>query len=130
MAEFLTDAWFKMVESETNNAGELNLTPAMQKIHLNIELTDESATTGLYLKEGRIHKGNDESAETTVQLPLAMLISVVQDMDTSSALQAFIDGDIRVNGDMSQLMALRMARVSDEQKALFAKILLNTSLSS
>lgn len=128
MAEFLTDAWFEMVTKQTNEFGDLNLTPAMQNIHLNVQVNDANCDTGLCLKHGEIHKGIDESAETTVVLPLQLLVSIIKKMDTGMAMQAFIEGDIKVLGDMSQLMALRMARVSDEQKELLTGILLKTNL--
>ena len=41
---------------------------------------------------------------------------------------AFMSGKIRVEGDMSQLMALQTARPSDEQKALFKDIKSMTTL--
>ncbi|PIE48002.1 MAG: SCP-2 sterol transfer family protein [Gammaproteobacteria bacterium] len=128
MAEFLTDAWFEMVTKQTKEFGDLNLTPAMQNIHLNVQVSDANCETSLCFKNGEIHKGIDETAETTVVLPLQLLVSMIKKMDTNMAMKAFIEGDIKVLGDMSQLMALRMARVSDEQKALLAKILLKTNL--
>ncbi len=38
-------------------------------------------------------------------------------------MQGFMSGQIRVEGDMSKLMAMQSARPSEEQKALIKQIL-------
>jgi len=42
-------------------------------------------------------------------------------------MQAFMTGKIKVQGDMSQLMALQTARPSQEQKTLYKEILQHTA---
>lgn len=44
----------------------------------------------------------------------------------TAAMQAFMTGKIKVQGDMSQLMTLQTAKPSQEQKALFKEILAHT----
>ena len=40
-----------------------------------------------------------------------------------AAMQAFMSGQIKAEGDMTKLMVLQTARTSAEQKALFAQVL-------
>jgi putative sterol carrier protein len=41
----------------------------------------------------------------------------------NAAMQAFMSGQIKAEGDMTKLMALQTARPSAEQKALFQQVL-------
>ena len=50
------------------------------------------------------------------------LRKVFLEFDMAAAMQAFMTGKIKVQGDMSQLMALQTAKPSVEQKELFKKI--------
>lgn len=40
MAVFLTDTWFEEVERMGNEAGELNLPPALDNMVINLKVTD------------------------------------------------------------------------------------------
>ena len=67
-------------------------------------------------------------ATTTLLLDRNTLQSIITDFDMNEIMGAFMSGKIRVEGDMSQLMALQTARPSDEQKALFKDIKSMTTL--
>ena len=55
------------------------------------------------------------------------LRKVFLEFDLTAAMQAFMTGKIKVQGDMSQLMALQTAKPSTEQKSLYKQILQQTS---
>lgn len=122
MAVFLTDEWFAQVEQLSNEAGELNLPPSLANMALNMKLTDVEQGNELSLQKGRLHKGLAADAPTTVVLEKQLLLSLLTKFDVNQAMEAFMNGKIRVEGDMSQLMALQSAKPSDEQKQLFKKI--------
>ena len=75
-----------------------------------------------------MHKGLNAEATTTLLLDRNTLQSIITDFDMNEIMGAFMSGKIRVEGDMSQLMALQTARPSDEQKALFKDIKSMTTL--
>ncbi len=139
--EIFSQAWFDMVE-ETNKQSELNLPPTIKNVCLNIVITDElfldseqtkteletTNKTQLYLLEGRLYQGLHDDAKTQVQFSYETMKSLLKNMTMDNAMRAFIRGDILVTGDMSQLMALQMAKVTDEQKQLFKTILGNTEV--
>lgn len=136
-----SDKWFDMVEKTTAKVGDLNMTPAMKGICLNIIVTPNTEKTEqtelsqqneegheLYLSEGSLYKGQHDNARSTMTTDYATMKTLLAGMDMSKATQAFINGEIRVSGDMSQLMALQMTKVSDEQQLLFKTILENTKV--
>ncbi len=136
-----SNAWFDMVE-QTNNQIELHLPPTIKDICLNIVITDEQSLdnehveneqqqrekTKLYLLKGCLYQGLHDDAKTQVAFSYKTLKFLLENMTMDSAMRAFIRGDILVTGDMSQLMALQMAKVTDEQKLLFTTILENTEI--
>lgn len=127
MAIFLTDEWFNKVSELTTSVGDLNLPPALASLALNMNVTNtDGKNVELALDSGKILKGLSPNAKTTLQLDADTLRKVFLEFDMAVATQAFMSGKIKVQGDMSQLMALQTARPSQEQKDLFARILAAT----
>ena len=127
MPAFLTDDWFATVENLTAQAGDLNLPPALANLAINLVVTDAAGNTELSLDGGKIQKGLADNAKTTLNMDAETLRKVFLEFDMAAAMQAFMTGQIKVQGDMSQLMALQTAQPSAEQKALFKKVLENTN---
>ncbi|WP_139851384.1 SCP2 sterol-binding domain-containing protein [Acinetobacter pullicarnis] len=123
MPAFLTDDWFTTVEQLTAAAGDLNLPPALANLAINLVVTDASGNIELSLDGGKIVKGTSPNAKTTLNMDAETLRKVFLEFDMAAAMQAFMTGKIKVQGDMSQLMALQTAKPSQEQKSLFKSIL-------
>ncbi len=127
MPAFLTDDWFSNVETLTAQAGDLNLSPALANLAINLVVADASGNTELSLEGGAIKKGLSSNAKTTLNMDGETLRKVFLEFDMAAAMQAFMTGKIKVQGDMSQLMALQTAKPSQEQKNLFKKVLEQTA---
>ena len=127
MPAFLTDDWFATVENLTAQAGELNLAPTLANLAINLIVTSPEAKTELALVGGKIQKGLASHANTTLNMDADTLRKVFLELDMGAAMQAFMTGKIKVQGDMSQLMALQTAKPSQEQKDLFKKVLEQTA---
>ena len=123
MPTFLTDDWFSTVDTLTAEAGDLNLPPALKNLAINLVVVDGQNTTELSLDGGAIKKGLSSNAKTTLNMDGETLRKVFLEFDMAAAMQAFMTGKIKVQDDMSQLMALQTAKPSQEQKDLFKKIL-------
>ncbi len=123
MPAFLSDDWFSTVEKFTAEAGDLNLPPVLANLALNLNVTDAGSETAVALDGGKIVKGESPNAKTTLSLDAETLRKVFLEFDMAAAMQAFMTGKIKVQGDMSQLMALQTARPSQEQKDLFQRVL-------
>lgn len=122
MAVFLTDEWFDQVEQMGNEAGELNLPPALANMIVNLKVSDTEQDIEANFADGLLHRGLSSDATTTLLLDRAILQSIITDFDTNEIMGAFMGGKIRVEGDMSQLMAVQTARPSTEQKELYKNI--------
>lgn len=125
MAKFLSQAWFDTVATLNDASGELNLPPTLATLVINATITQDSPTL-LHLKDGKLHQGHSDDAISTISIDGETLASIIQTGDTSLAIEAFMMGKIRVDGDMSAVMALQSAKPSQEQKALFKQILNQT----
>lgn len=124
MAKFLSDDWFTEVDKLTTEAGDLNLPPALEGLALNMTVTGTDAgDVDMALANGKIVKGKDDAAATGLTLDADVLKKVFLEFDMSAAMEAFMTGKIKVDGDMSKLMALQTAQPSSEQKTLFKKVL-------
>lgn len=122
MAVFLTDAWFDDVEKLGGEAGELNLPPALANMIINLKVSDTDKDIEANFADGLLHRGLNDSATTTLLLDRSILQSIITNFDTNEIMGAFMSGKIRVEGDMSQLMAVQTARPSAEQKELYSRI--------
>ncbi len=127
MAVFLSDDWFAKVSELTAAAGNLNVPPALASLALNVTVTGAPAgNVDLCLVGGNFEKGLHSDAPTKLTMPADLLRKIFLEGDQSAGMQGFMSGQIKVEGDMSKLMAMQTARPSDEQKALLKQILAAT----
>ncbi|GAF56911.1 hypothetical protein JCM18901_2673 [Psychrobacter sp. JCM 18901] len=118
----MTDEWFEQVEKMGNEAGELNLPPVLANMVVNLKVAEADKTIEANFANGLLHRGLNDNATTTLLLDRDILQSIITDFDTNQIMGAFMSGKIRVEGDMSQLMAVQTARPSAEQKELYTRI--------
>lgn len=129
MAKILTQEWFDKVDELTNKAGDLNLPPAIKNMSINLQVTDsDNQEVNAAFYDGTIHQGSKDGALTTLKLDADTLKAIFLDRDMNRAMEAFMSGKIRVEGDMGQLMSIQTASPSTEQKQLFKDILANTQV--
>lgn len=129
MAKILTQEWFDKVDELTTKAGDLNLPPAIKNMSINLQVTDsDNQEVNAAFYDGTIHQGSKDGALTTLKLDADTLKAIFLDRDMNRAMEAFMSGKIRVEGDMGQLMSIQTAKTSAEQKQLFKDILANTQV--
>lgn len=128
MAKFLSQDWFNQVNDLTAQAGDLNLPPAIKNLSINLNVTDNNETIGASFYDGVIHQGIKDGALTTLNLDTNTLKKVFLERDMNYAMEAFMAGKIRVDGDMGQLMSIQTASPSPEQKQLLKNILAITEI--
>lgn len=123
MAAFLTDAWFDGVQKAVKEAGDLQLPPALATLVLNIQVTGTpEGDKQFHLKGGAPNKGFDSSAPTKVILPFDLAKKLFIDNDQSVGMQGFMSGKIKIEGDMSKMMAMNSVKPSAKQEELRKKI--------
>lgn len=122
MPQFLTDEWFTAVSKLNEQAGELPLAPTLQSLIINSKVTSDNEIS-LHFKDGKLWQGSHPNAQSTVITDSETLASLIHTKDSTVAIEAFMTGKIRVEGDMSALLSLQSTKPSPEQKALYKEIL-------
>lgn len=122
MAKFLSQAWFDSLQILNSNAGELHLPPSLANLIINVNIIGDDPKE-LHLYAGKLGQYHTSHAISTINIDSDTLTQIILDKDANIALEAFMMGKIRIDGNMSAVMALQSAKPSPEQKALYQKIL-------
>ncbi len=126
--KFLSDEWFTKVQELREAAGDLGLDGAMADLVLNITVTSDDGDIKMSLKQGSMEKGHTDGAPTTLSIPYELTKKMFIDQDQSAAMQAFMSGQIKIEGDMSKLMGLQSMQPNDKQIELQKQIMDMTEL--
>lgn len=128
MAAFLSKEWFAKVDELTAAAGDLNIPASLSGLVLNVTVSGlADGPVDMALNGGKFEHGHNAGANTKLTLPADLLRKIFLEGDAAAGMQGFMTGQIKVEGDMSKLMALQSARPSEQQKALFKQILALTA---
>ena len=122
MAQFLSQTWFDTLKQLNDDAGELNLPPTLANLIINITIKQENTPVELHLKAGKLSIHHTDNAISTIAIDKETVSKLILENDPDVAIEAFMTGKIRIDGDMAQVMALQSAKPSQEQKALYKKI--------
>jgi putative sterol carrier protein len=125
---FLSDAWLEDVKKITEEAGSGGMMPPGAEI--NMVVTDgPEGDKELNVSGGQFNSGLLESAPTKLTLPYDVAKDMFINGNQQAAMQAFMSGKIKVEGDMTKLMAMQGGAPADPAaaEALQKKILEVTS---
>lgn len=119
---FLSDEWFTKVDELVAAAGDLQIPPAMAAAEVNVTVTAPTGDTHLFMKDGLFRRGHDATAGTRLTLAAELARKIFIDADAAAGVQAFLAGEIQVDGDLAKLVAMQTVEPSEPQKRLTAKI--------
>jgi hypothetical protein len=119
---FLSDAWFDKVDELVAAAGDLQIPTAMKEVEVNVTITSPTGETKLLMKDGLFHRGHKEGVATTLTLDEALARKIFIDADPAAGVQAFLAGEIKVEGDLGKLVAMQTVEPSEPQKQLTQRI--------
>lgn len=119
MAEtFLSDGWFDAVEKIRAEIGEIEVPAAMKDLQLNIVVTGgPDGDKEIHLDSGNFEKGLVDGASTKLTVPYDTAKGMFVEGNQQAAMQAFMSGQIKVEGDMSKLMAMQSGGQPSAQQA-------------
>jgi len=120
--DFLSDEWMDAIEALRGEAPE---PPAATKdLVINLVVPDTPfGAREAHMAGGQFERGLHDSAPTKLTVPYEVAKSVFIAGDQQAAMQAFMSGQIKVEGDMTKLMAMQSAGApSPEQVAFQEKI--------
>jgi hypothetical protein len=125
MSVFLSDDWFRAVEGARQDFDDLVAPPGAEDLSIDLRIVDAPdgtirvalapGPTGLELQQAAV------DAPTIVTMPYAVARAFFVDADFSAAMEAFVGGQILVEGDLATLMALQ-GPVSSRHQELQARI--------
>jgi len=107
--QFLSDGWFTQAEKIQADVNP-PVPAAVQGLKINMQVTGgPSGDVAFRLDNGRMVKGHASDAPTKLVIPFAVAKAMLVDNNQQAAMQAFMSGQIRVEGDMAKLMQMQMA---------------------
>ena len=127
---FLSDGWFDEVKKITDAAGDLEIPDAIKDIKINLVVSDApDGTIDAHIAGGSFGKGGLPDASTTLKLGYELAGKLFIEQDQNAGMQAFMSGQIQVEGDMSKMMAMQSGGgPSENQKKVSEQIKAMTDL--
>ena len=114
--EFLSDEWFAKVEELRAAAGDVETPAALAGLVINITVNGgPNGDKHMALVGGMLEDGHHDDGSTTMILPADLAKRIFIEGDQSAGMQGFMTGQIRIEGDMSKLMALQTAQPTASQ---------------
>jgi hypothetical protein len=123
MTAFLSDPWFDEVAKLMASAGDLKLPAPMRNVKVNV--TIKRAAGGdvpAFVEDGVVARGHRTGADATITLDEALARKLFVEADAAAGVQAFLEGQLVVEGDLAKVVAMQTAEPSAEQKALAKRI--------
>jgi putative sterol carrier protein len=130
--EFLSDDWINEAKAIRDKyASEITTKPPAIKMNQVITETPGGEDIKMFLDtssgEMVMDKGELPDADVTITLPYDVAKKQMVDQDQAAAMQAFMSGKVKVQGDMMKLMGMQgmgadpvTAKINDEIKAMTA----------
>ncbi len=121
--QFLSDSWFEEV-NKLRDAAAIEVPDALKDLVINVEVSGgPDGDVGAHMAKGGLLKGLADDAPTKLKIPYDVARKMMVDGDQSAAMQAFMSGQIQVEGDMGKLMAMQgSGGPSDGQKKVSEQI--------
>lgn len=119
--KYLSDEWFAKVDELVKEVN-LEVAPAAADIKVNMTITRDEGNIEFSVGGGKIQKGHMADAKTKITVPYDLAKKMFVDEDKAAGMQAFTTGKMKIEGDMSKLMAMQSIQPTASQKLLQQKI--------
>jgi hypothetical protein len=123
MTAFLSEPWFDEVAKLMASAGDLKLPAPMRNVKVNVTIKRAAGDdVPAFVEDGVVARGHRAGADATITLDEALARKLFVEADAAAGVQAFLEGQLTVEGDLAKVVAMQTAEPSAEQKALAKKI--------
>jgi hypothetical protein len=113
--QFLSDDWFSEADRIVTDVAP-PVPDAIKDLVINFRIKDApDGDVEARMDGGRLVKGFGDDVPTIVNLPYEVARQMLVDNDQNAAMQAFMSGQIQVEGDMSRIMAMQGAGAPSEE---------------
>jgi hypothetical protein len=118
--EFLSDEWLAEARQIGEESGATAVPPDAS---LNVVITEApQGERQIHFDSGSFATGLLDGALTKLTLPYGVAKQIFVDGNQQAAMQAFMAGQIKVEGDMTKVMALQSQPVTPERTELQKKL--------
>ena len=115
---FLSDDWFTAAKAIRDEAGDIG-PPGGNEITLNVTVVEgPMGDTEMHLANGVFDRGHVDDAPTKATVPYEVARALFVDGNPQAAMQAFMNGQLRIEGDISKIMAVQGAAMSPSPEQL------------
>ena len=113
---FMSNAWFDAIVKIREEIGEIPVSEATKDIVVNLVVTDgPDGDQEMHVKAGSFDRGLAENAPTKLTIPYEVARSLFVERDQQIAVQAFMSGQIKVEGDVGPLIKMQLPREDTPQ---------------
>lgn len=121
MPQFLSESWFSEVDKIRAEMGEIPVPDAIRNIKLNIVVTEHpEGEKQLHMAAGDFQQGLLDDASTKLTVPFPVAVAVFKG-DQQAGIQAFMSGQVKVEGDMAVMMQMQSAGPPSQQAEVLRK---------
>jgi len=126
--EFLSEEWIAAAQAiREDYAGQATTAPPPMKMNVVItEVPFDESTMDAHIDttdgEMSLDMGHLDSADLTVTVDYATAKAIFIDQDQQASMQAFMAGKIKVQGDMTKMMAMQTVQPDPAQVEMATKI--------
>ena len=121
--KFLSDSWFDEVNKLREKAS-IAVPDALKDLVINLAVTGgPDGDIEARMVGGGLERGFADDAPTKLKIPYDVARKMIVESDQAAAMQAFMSGQIQVEGDMTKLMSMQAGGPpGDDQKKLAEQI--------
>jgi len=119
---FLSPEWFTKVDELIAQAGDLKIPAEMKAVEVNVTVTSPKGNAQIFMKDGLFTQGHQAGAESSITLSEELARRIFVEGDTAAGVQAFLAGEMQLEGDLKKLVAMQTVEPSEQQKQLTKKI--------
>ena len=112
----MSNAWFDAIVKIRDEIGEIPVNEAIKDVVINLVVTDgPDGDQEMHMKAVSFDRGLAENAPTKLTIPYEVARSLFVERDQQIAVQAFMSGQIRIEGDAGTLLKLQLPKEDTPQ---------------
>ena len=113
---FMSNAWFEAIVRIRDEIGELPMNEAIKDVVINLVVTDgPDGDQEMHMKAGSFDRGLADNAGTKLTIPYEVARNLFVERDQQIAVQAFMAGQIKVEGEVSTLLKMQLPKEDTPQ---------------
>lgn len=121
---YLSDEWFAASEKVKAEVGEVEVPPIVKEMRVNLTIVGgPEGDKDVHMAGGAtMDPGHIEGASTKLTVPFEVAKAMFVFGDASAAMNALARGQVKIEGDMSKVMALQAIPPTADQQLLSRKL--------